>query len=234
MKRLIYSFAISFGMMANGANADQVVNVDGEEYLLSDLMANCQSITDDPAAQVSCFSAISKLLDEQSGETQEDHALVAPALDALRDVAQYQDDASGLSIAGSDCNIHILYYNNYFHISRRNISTIDLFSAQFDASTYQVDQTVKVLDAQGLLSKGSMAPGTTAVMRGGVAQDSSQHNFASRSPRTTLADYANEVVAQLPAREGQAFDFVLVHPNKRQASADIWRTFEAFVETCQS
>lgn len=63
--------------------------------------------------------------------------------------------------------------------------------------------------------------------------DSTQNGFASLSPGTTLEAYANEVVGQLPAREGQAFDFVLVHPQQSQASGEIWGAFEEFVSACR-
>jgi hypothetical protein len=232
MKMLMYGFATSLAVLASGANADQVLVVDGEEYLLSALMENCQSITGDPAAQISCFSALSQLMDEQSNGGQADEASVTAALDALRAVAEYQDDDTGLSIGGAGCNIHIVYFNNYFHISRRNISSIDLFSAQFNASKLQYDQTVQVQGSQTPLSKGFMESGANAATRGGIALESTQHNFEPRSPRTTLGVYADEVVGQLPATEVAAFDFVLVHPNKSDASADIWNAFEDFVNTC--
>lgn len=233
MKMLMRSFALWLGVLASNAQADQVITVDGKDYFLSFLTANCQSITNDPAAQIACFGAISELLEEQSGGVQESKISVTEALDALRAVAQYQDDESGLSIAGSDCNIHLVYFNNYFHISRRNISTIDLFSAQFDASNLQYDQIVQVQDAQSPVSKGFMAPGVTAVMHGGVALESAQHNFSPRSPRTTLDVYANEVVGELQGIQSQEFDFVLVHPQKSQASADIWSAFATFVDACK-
>lgn len=233
MKMLLCGVAMSLGILASNVMANQIVTVDGEDYLLSSLMENCQSITTDPAAQVACFSSISRLLEEQSGAEEESSVSVAQSLDALRTLAQYQDDESGLSIAGADCNIHILYFNNYFHISRRNISEIDLFSAQFDASKLQFDQTVQVQGAQAPLFKGFMAPGANAAVRGGVVLESSQQNFEPRSARTTIGDYANEVVKQLPATESAAFDFVLIHPQRAQASAEIWGAFETFVNACK-
>jgi hypothetical protein len=233
MKMLMYGISLSLGTLASDVLADQILTVDGEDYLLSSLLENCQSITDDPAAQITCFSTISGLLEEQSDAEPENAVSVPEALDALRAVAQYQDDETGLSIAGADCNIHIVYFNNYFHISRRNISSIDLFSAQFDASKLQHDQTVQVQSAQAPLAKGFMETGTTAATRGGVSLESMQHNFAPRSPRTTLDVYATEVVSQLQAREDQAFDFVLVHPKRSQASADIWNAFETVVNACK-
>lgn len=233
MKMLLCGFAMSLGMFASSVNADQILTVDGEDYFLSHLMANCQSITDDPAAQINCFGAISKLLEEQTTGTEESVVSVATELDALRTVAQYQDDDSGLTIAGSDCKIHVLYFNNYFHISRRNISTIDLFSAQFDASKLQFDQMGEVQGAQAPLLKGLMASGENATVRGGVELDSAQNGFEPRSSRATIEVYANEVAGQLSPIESQAFDFVLVHPQRSQASAEIMGAFEAFVNACK-
>jgi hypothetical protein len=232
MKTLMCGITLSLGMFATNVMAEQILTVDGEDYPLSALMENCQRITDDPAAQISCFSAISRLMDEQVGASQEVEVSVTDELDALRAVAQYQDDDSGLLIAGSDCNVHVIYYNNYFHISRRNISSIDLFSAQFDAANLQFDQTVQTQVGPAPLSKGFMAPGANAAMRGGVELESAQYNFEPRSSRMALGDYANEVVAQLPATETQAFDFVLIHPQRSQASAEIWAAFENFVSVC--
>ncbi len=232
MKMLVCGFAMSFGILASDVMADQIVVVDGEDYLLSSLMENCQSITD-AEAQIACFSTISRLLEDQSGEEQESSVSVTETLGALQAVAQYQDDDSGLSISGSDCNIHIVYFDNYFHISRRNVSSIDLFSAQFDASNLQFDQTVVVQGAQAPLLKGVMNVGVNAAMRGGLALDSTLDDFSPRSPGTTIDVYANEVVSQLPAREAQAFDFVLIHPQRSQASAEIWSAFEAFVDACK-
>lgn len=233
MKTLICGLTMSFGILASAVNAVQMVNIGGIDYPLSSLMENCQSITDDPAAQIACFSALSKVMEEQSGEEKEDGVSVPQALDALRAVAQYQDDESGLSITASGCSIQILYFNNYYHLSRRNISSIDLFSVQFDVSKLQYDQITQVQGGSAPLSKGIMDAGATAAMRGGAALESSQQNFAPRSPRMTIDVYASEVVNQLPVTEDQTFEFVLVHPNRSQASADIWSAFEVFVKACQ-
>ena len=233
MKTLIYGLTMSLGVLASGVKAEQMLTVDGTEYPLSALMGTCQSIIDDPAAQIACFNDITRLLDEQAGEDETETVSVSDALDALRTVASYQDDDSGLSITGTDCNVQVVYFNNYFHISRRNISTIDLFNAQFDASKMPFDQVVEIQGGQAPLVKGFMFVGSTAAMSGGVALDSSQLNFAPRSPRTTIEAYANEVVAQLPLREGQSFEFVLVHPQRSQDSVAIWSAFEDFVKACQ-
>lgn len=231
MKMLMCGLAMSLSVLASDVMAEQVLTVDGEDYLLSSLMENCQSITGDPAAQVNCFSVISRLLEEQSAEAQESDVSVIESLDALRAVAQYQDDETGLSIFGAGCNVHIIYFSNYFHISRRNISSIDLFSAQFNASKFQYDRT-EFQGAQEPMSKGFMDPGANAAIRGGVALESTQHNFLPRSPGTTLDVYATEVADQLPATEGEAFDFVIVHPKRSQDSVIIWNAFETFVDAC--
>jgi hypothetical protein len=232
MKKLVCGFVMSLGILTSEVAADQLLKIDGEDYLLSTLLETCQELSDDPVAQIACVSAVSQLLEEQTSGEQEDHEIVTEALADLRALAQYQDDGSGLSIAGSGCNIHIVYYNNYFHISRRNISEIDLFSAKFDASSFQFDKTVEVPGAQAPLVTGFMAPGAKAEIRGGLVLESSQHNFAPRSPRATIDAYANEVVGQLSAKESQTFDFVLIHPQRSQASAEIWSAFETFVDAC--
>lgn len=232
MKMLMCGFTISLGLWASSLHADQIVTVDGENYFLSHLMANCQSITDDPAAQISCFGAISKLMEEQAVTTTVDQASVGEKLEALRAVAAYQNDDTGLLITGSGCTIQTVYFDNYFHVSRRNISEIDLFSAQFDASKLEANQIVREQGGQAPLSRGVMKSGTAAVVRGGVALDSARDAFEPRSPEATLAVYANEVAALIEARETETFDFVLVHPQRRGASAEIWNAFDAYVSAC--
>ena len=233
MKMPMCSLAMLLVFLTNSVRADQIIIVDGESYFLSHLTESCQSITGDPAAQIACFSAISRLLDEQDIDLPDKTDDVIPNLDALRAAAEYHDEESGLSIIGSDCNIHVLYFNNYFHVSRRNISEIDLFSAQFDASKLLLDQTVAVQGSQAPLIKGVMSEGENAVTRGGIAIDSLQHGFAPRSPRVPLDTYANEVVDQLPPAAHQTFDFVLVHPKKRDARVNIMNAFETFVNACK-
>lgn len=234
MKMRIWGLAMSLGLMAGAATADQVLKVDGEDYLLSDLLKNCQIVSEDAEAEIACVNTVSQLLAEQSGAAPEVDMSINEALDALRAVAQYQDDESGLLITGSFCTVQILYYNNFFHISRRNISTIDLVSAQFNASKLQYDRIVAVQGAQLPLLKGYMDEGTNAVMRGGVALDSGQDDFAALSPGMTMDVYANEIANALPSREGEAFDFVLVHPQRNAANAEIWSAFEGFVRACRS
>jgi len=234
MKMLICGLTMSLSVLASTAQAEVTLNVDGESIPLSTLMDNCKSISGSAEAQISCFNALTQMLDEQSGSAPaETGASVTDALDALRDVAQYQDGETGLTITGSDRSVQITYFANYFHISRRNISTIDLFSAQFDASQLEYDQTAAARGASAPLSKGIMDAGATAAMWGGVGLESAQQNFDPKSPRTSLDVYADEVVAQLPSREDAAFDFVLVHPQRSDASDDIWSAFEAFVSACK-
>jgi hypothetical protein len=234
MKTLLCGLAMSLGISAGAVSAEQTLTVDGTDYPLSTLMANCQNITDAPAVQIACFNNLTRLIAEQSGQEQRAAVPISKALDSLRALAQYQDDETGLTIAGSDCTINIVYFNNYFHISRRNISTIDLFSAQFDASKLQYDQIVRDQGGQAPLSKGAMDAGATALMHGGLALESGQHNFSPRSPGTTLGAYASEVVGELPGKEEQTVEFVLVHPKRAQASAEIWSAFEAFVTACHT
>lgn len=233
MKMLMCGVALSIGFVASDVQAEVTVNIDGAEIPVSTLMDNCKNMTGDPAAKVACFNALSEMLNAESEGGGGDNASVTQALDDLRAVAQYQDADSGLSISGSGCDVQFVYFNNYFHISRRNVSTIDLFSAKFDASDLQHDQTTEVRGAQAPLLKGVMGGDVMASMRGGMALDSNEQNFSPKSARTTMDVYANEVVSQLPAREDQAFEFVLVHPQRSQASDDIWNAFEAFVTACK-
>jgi hypothetical protein len=233
MKMRMSCLILSLGIMSSAVVADQTVSVNGESYSLSALTASCQGIVNDPAAQIACFSALSQLLEEQAPAAQENAVAVADAFDALRAVAQYADGESGVSITGADCKIQISYFGNYFHISRRNVSTVDLFSAEFDASRLQIDQ---VVDAQGTavpMLRGTMDVGATATIRGGAALDSTLDNFPARSARTAIDVYASEIVGLLPAQEVQSFDFALIHPNQSQASGEIRSAFETFVTACR-
>jgi hypothetical protein len=234
MKMLMFGLAASLGVSASSVTAMEVVNVDGVEYPLSILTENCQSMSDEPQAMIACFNALSELIEDQSAGVEKEPVDVTQFLDTLRAAAEYEDNDTGLSIVGTDCSIQLVYYGNYFHLSRRNVSSIDLFSVEFDASKLQYDQIAQVPGAQVPLFQGMMQPGATAESRGGMALESTTHNFEPRSPRASLGAYASEVVDQLPALEEQAFQFVLVHPAKRRTSADIWNAFETFVKTCQS
>ena len=234
MKTFLGCVAMTFGMLAGSAQAEQMITVDGQEFPLSTLMATCQNMTDQPVAQIACFSDLTKLLDEQSGAAQANALSVPDALEALRAVAQYRDEETGLTIAGSDCNIQVVYYGNYFHISRRNISALDLFSARFSAAQLQYDQMSEVRGAQVPLVAVTLDAGAAAAVHGGIGLDSAQQGFEPRSPRTSLDAYALEVINQLPAQEGQSFEFVLVHPQRSGSSAEIWSAFEDFIAACRS
>lgn len=233
MKVLMWSVAMSLGFLASGATAEVTVDIDGGTVPLSVLMENCQSIVGDPETQIACFNDLSVLLSSQSDAAPQ--AAVSPeqALDELIAVAAYQDDETGLSITGTGCGIQFVYFANYYYISRRNVSSIDLFSAFFDASQLDYDQISEVRGAPAPLINASLATGASAITRGGVALESSVHNFDAKSARATLDVYAQDVVTQLPATEGQTFDFVLVHPQRDADSAKIWTAFKTFVTACQ-
>ncbi len=312
--KLLMSFgmAVSLGVSASSAKAEQTVTFEGQVYPLSILTENCNSKADDPQAMIACFNNLSALLEQQTGtaqraetqtpETQDAEKLEAQRLEAerleaerkeavlqeaqrleaerkeaerekaelaaerleaerrkaeqlkaeqlemerqrklvavpkaledLRAVAHYQDAESGLSIVGTDCNIRITYFGNYYHLSRRNVSTLDLFSATFDASKLQYDQISDVPGAQVPVLRGVMADGAKAVTVGGMEMDSALHNFEPKSARSTLDAYASEVVSQLSPSENKTFDFVLVHPAKGQVAADIRGAFEAFANACK-
>jgi hypothetical protein len=226
--------ALGLTLLTGGnAKAETVITVNGETFFLSHLTAKCQAMTDDPAGQIACFNDLSHLLNEHGG-SQEEIVPVGEALETFREVTQFFDGNSGLLIGGSDCKIHVLYFNNYFHISRRNVSTMDLFSVQFDASKFQVDKMVEVQGGEAPLMRGFMEAGTQATLRGGLALDSSRDKFPSKSPRASLDAYANEVTAALPAKAVTEFEFALVHPQKAEASADIRDALQTLVKACQA
>ncbi|CAN0596977.1 unnamed protein product [Ectocarpus sp. 12 AP-2014] len=229
----MFSAAVALGVSASAANAEQMLSVDGVEYPLSVLTANCQSMSDNPQAMIACFNALSAMMEGKPAEAVQDTVSVTQALDDLRAVAQYQDSETGLGIAGADCTIRIVYFGNYFHVSRRNVSAIDLYSAQFDASKLNYDQIAPVSGAQVPLYRASMDVGATAIMSGGVGLESAQHAFSPKSARLSMGAYANEVAGQLASTKTQAFDFVLVHPKRSQASTQIWNAFETFVKACR-
>lgn len=233
MKLLINGLVIAASVLANAASAEVTLIVDGEEYTLSALMENCQSLSDNPVAQITCFNTVSKLVEEQSGQDPVDQVSVSDSLEAFRTVAQYQDAESGLLVGGSDCQIQILYYGNYFHLSRRNVSSIDLLSASFDASQMQSDSISEVRGAQLPVVQAEMNDGAKASIRGGVAIESAQYGFAPKSPRASVGEYAIEVTRQLDADESRRFDFVLVHPGRSDDTDDIWDAFDTLVGACK-
>ncbi|MFK7751404.1 MAG: hypothetical protein AB8B51_02530 [Sedimentitalea sp.] len=234
MKMFFGGLAVTLGILSSSVSAEVMVNVNGTEYTLTALMENCQSMGDTPAAQIACFNAVTTLLDQQSNDTQPGTTASVPeALNALRTVAQYQDTDSGLMIVGSDCNAQILYYANFFHVSRRNVSSLDLFSTRFDASEVAYDQIAQAPGGQAHISRGAMHTGAVAATIGGMAIESAKYNIAPKPGRMTIADYASEVANQLTASESSQFDFVLVHPAKHQSSAEIWGAFKTYVQACQ-
>lgn len=233
MKKLIFGLTLALGLSASAAQAGMTVEIDGTEYPLVALMDNCGNASGGDEARLACFSALTKLLKDQN--TDPKVALsITQALEELKAAAQHQDDESGLSIDGNECLVTIVYFNNFFHISRRNVSTIDLFSAKFDASKMQYDQTKQVNGSSMTWSKGLMELGATAVSTGGLALDSKQKGFSPKPANKTLSDYAKSVADELTKKEEQTFDFVLVHPSRKQDSAKIWDAFETFVSACKS
>lgn len=234
MKMVLGRLALCFGVVASSANAEVVLTVDGNEYTLTALMENCQTMGDDPTAQVACFNAVSALLDQQSAEPEPTvTASVPDALAALQAVAQYENDETGLIVQGDGCNAQILYYGNYFHVSRRNVSTIDLFSAQLDMAQVDLDQTVQAASGAANVVQGALQSGAVAAIFGGEAVSSAEYGIAPKSARMSVSEYAATVADQLAADADGAFDFVLVHPAKQQSSAEIWDAFKAYTAACQ-
>ncbi|MEO9864840.1 MAG: hypothetical protein ABJO29_09165 [Yoonia sp.] len=233
MKLQFISLAMSLAVLASGLQAEVTVNVDGTDIPMSTLLENCQSMVGEPEAKVSCFNALSELLKSQSSDTQTDETAINEALDGLRAIAAYQDGETGLLIDGAGCDIQFVYYANYFHISRRNVSTIDLFSAKFDASKLQFDQISEVRGASAPLLNAQMDNGAQAALIGGMGLDSNENNFSAKSARTSIDAYAMEVVAELTPQESQSFDFVLVHPERAQDGSDIMAAFEAYASACR-
>ncbi len=232
MRLLICGLAMSFSMIANDAKSEITLSVDGQDYTLSALMERCQTLANDPAAQIACFGTVSKLVEAQAASEPESAISVSESLEAFRAAAQYQTEDTGLVISGAECRIQILYYNNYFHISRRNVSSIDLFSAAFDASQLHHDQISEIRGAQAPLVSGQLADGAVASTVGGIALESAQYNFAPKSARTSIGDYAAEVATQLATDQRGAVEFVLVHPARSKASGEIWGAFETYLKAC--
>lgn len=233
MRPFFLGLALALAPFASSAEADVKVTVDGTEVRLSTLMENCKSIKGDPEAQVACFSALSKMLEGQSAGGAQEDATIAKRVDALRQVAEFKDDGSGLTVAADGCLLNVIYYNNYFHISRRNVSTIDIVNVHFDATRLQFDQASMAQSGQDPFSRGIMDVGARAQMRGGIALGSDIQNFEPKSARMPLDAYVNEVLTQLPGREDQVFDFVMIHPSKSGQFAEIWTAFSQLIATCR-
>lgn len=233
MKASLKYALILLAGFASAQGAQATIDATEKAPSVTELMEQCRSEELSAEAKVQCFTDLADQLrngtavPSQAGSVQE-------ALDGLRRVAEYQDKETGLVIAGSSCFIHVLYYGNYFHISRRNVSTIDLLSAKFDASKLQIDQTTDVSQANLSWSKGVMEAGTTAVFQGGTALDSNKQGFDAKQASSSLQEYAGLVVDQLPAQESESFDFMMVHPAKADARAEITKAYEELVSACKS
>ena len=234
MKLLIYGLTLPLTLLASNLLAQETLIVNGKEYTITALTENCQSLSDEPQAMAACFTALSQLIERQSDGEQDDAPDVLRSLDNLRAAAEVQNDDSGLSILGTGCTIQIVYYNNYYHVSRRNVSQLDLYSAEFDVSEIQYEEFDEVRGAQAPLISGLMADNETATTRGNVGLDSSANGFDAKPGRTPVGEYALEIVDQLQADEDQSFDFVLVHPDRRDNSDAIWEAFERFVDACKA
>ena len=83
------------------------------------------------------------------------------------------------------------------------------------------------------MSRGTLDAGAVGATRGGAALDSAQFGFDPKSPGVSVSDYASQVASQLPAREGQTFDFVLIHPQRTQANIEVWTAFSRFLTACR-
>lgn len=231
MKKVLFGTALALFGLITAAHAEYMVKVRGADYPISSLMQSCADANGGSDAQLKCFITLTGLVKEQAGAAQVNLS-AADALDALRKVAQHQDADSGLIIDGAECRIQITYYNNYFHMSRRNVSSIDLVTAEFDAAQVQLDQ-VQRADAGGV-AKGFLQLGGTAVSKGGAALESADLNFPTKPAQASMQDYVQTVSAQLATRQSDSFDFVLVHPKRSQISNDIWKAFDVFVRACQN
>lgn len=229
---LKYALVLLVGF-ASAQGAQATIDAKKKAPSVTELMEQCRSDTLSAEAKVQCFTDLADQL--RSGAASPSvTGSVQEALDGLRRVAEYQDNETGLVIAGDSCFIHVLYYGNYFHISRRNVSTIDLVSAKFDASKLQFDQMADVSQANLSWSKGVMDAGATAVFQVGMALESNKHGFDAKQASLSLQEYAGLVVDQLPVQESQNFDFMMVHPAKADARAQIKQAYEELVTACKS
>lgn len=233
MKTLVQQCLAVVMLWATAAQAEQMIIVDGESYRLSHLTRNCQSITDDPAAQIACFGALSRLLEEQASAPAVNAELIAARLTTLQSAAEHRAEDTGLLIEAADCKLHLTYYGNYFHISRRNISTIDVISVSLDAAALDLTRLAPATAGPVPQMQAAVLPGATAAVRGGFGLDSDIDRFTPRAPQMTLDAYAQSIVAELSPREVTDFDFVLVHPARAAAQAEIITAFRDFAAACQ-
>jgi len=234
MRLLICSLTLPLTLFASNVLSQETLTIDGKEYTIMALTENCQSFLADPPAMAACFTALSQLIERQSGDPQAVVLDVLPALENFRMAAEVQNDDSGLTVLGTGCTIQVVYYNNYYHVSRRNVSQLDLYSVELDVADIQFDEFDEVRGAQAPLVSGLMVDDTTATTHGNVGLDSSANGFDAKPGRTAVGDYALEIVDQLQADEDQSFDFVLVHPDLRDNSDAIWEAFERFVDACKA
>jgi len=233
MRSLFLGALTGLIVQTGAAQAEYSINVRGTDYPLAALMESCINANGGPEAQLRCFVALTGLVKEQTAAPETTDLSVTEALDGLRAVAEYQDDISGLSISGTDCTITVQYHGDYFYVSRRNVTSIDLLSATFDVSQMQHDQTAFSQGTAVQHARGIMQLGATASTRGGLALESAEHGFMSKTASASVSEYASSIIQNLPERQDRSFDFVLVHPAKIQSSNQIWGAFGALVGACQ-
>ena len=226
-----YTLVLLAGLVS-GISAQAAPNVDGKTLSVAEQMELCRNESDS-MAKLDCFNKLTAALKGEA-DGAEAKVSVEQALDGLRSAAEYQGKETGVSIIGSSCFVQVLYYGNYFHISRRNVSTFDLISAKFDASKLQLDQVSDVAGPGIGWSKAVMTDGVKAISIGGLQLDSKKNKFPSKSAGESMSDYARAVAGQLVAREGPEFEFLLVHPDRAADSDKIWDAFETFVSACQA
>lgn len=235
MKALLGCAAVLIAGLASGANAANPIEFEGAKLSIPELMEKCSRAEGGSEAQLKCYALLAQALKEQENAKPAGTIGVSPAaekLEALRSVAEYQDAESGLTIVGEGCQVAVFYYGNYYRISRRNVSSIDLIHAQFDASKMQYGQMSMIQGPSMTMIRGVVDGSSPATNKGGLALESVQHGFASKSAGQTIDEYANQVVSQLPGRSEQTFDFVLVHPKKAAESNEILNAFALFVQAC--
>lgn len=222
--------AVLLAGTASIANAS--VGID--EASVSELMAQCSSAEGGSQAQLDCFALLAERIKQQeANQASSGESPVIKSLEGLRAVAEYADTESGLEISGNGCLVNILYYGNYYRISRRNISGLDLYSAQFNASQLQYEQTTQLQNSALTRVRAVMESGATAVSKGGSALESVALNFEPKSASASIGEYATSVASQLPAKQDQTFEFVLVHPQRANATNEIFNAFASFVQACK-
>lgn len=201
---------------------------------VQELIDQCSRLEAASDEQLQCFKLLSKAIEEQENNSSDDQAqIVQSSFEALRSVAQHSDDETGLRIFGDACEITVFYYGNFYRVSRRNVSVIDVYYAQFDASKLLLDQVSPVAGASYSRVKGVMENGAAAITAGGAELGSDVFGFAPKAASQSMNEYANLVVKAVPPQQDQTFEFVLVHPKKADAAADVMAAFSEFVQACQ-